>query len=194
MIKKAIELRRQGKDQEALTELQSAAAIANPPKLSAQIGFAEQALGLWVAADKHLREALDQAKDPWIKKNHKTLEDSLDAVGNHLANLNLWGDPEGAEVLVDGDRVGTLPLSAPLRVSTESVELTVRSKGFVTSTRKLELSPGSNVREHVVLRAVVIIPQSPVPPVPPAAVQAPGATPTTATPGPAKEESPSIFT
>jgi hypothetical protein len=174
IIKRAVELRRQGKDREALAELQRAAGIGNPPKLSAQIGFAEQALGLWVPAEKHLRDALEQSGDAWIKKNRRTLEESLAIVGGHLGTLDVWGEPAGAEVSIDGDRVGTLPLDAPLHVPAATIELTVRANGFATSTRKLELSPGANVREHVVLRAVDVTPK-PIagPAVTPAVVGAP---------------------
>jgi hypothetical protein len=156
IIKKAVELRRQGNDRDALTELQRATSIANPPRLSAQIGLAEQALGLWPAADKHLREALDHGGDPWIKKNRKLLDESLATVGGHLATLDVWGTPEGAEILIDGEPAGTLPLPVALKVPAGTVELTLRAKNFVPSTRKLEISPGANVREHVVLREISI--------------------------------------
>jgi hypothetical protein len=193
IIKKAVELRRQGKDREALSELQRAATIANPPKLSAQTGLAEQALGLWIAADKHLREALDQSGDAWIKKNRHTLEESLTAVGGHLGSLDVWGDPQGAEVLVDGERAGYLPLESPIKVPAETIDLVVRAGGFVSSSRKLEISPGASVREHVVLRPVPVTPVAP--PVASSAVPEAAVTPTPAGSGgeAAADESPSVF-
>lgn len=158
MIKKAVELRHQGKDQEALTELRRAAAIANPPRLSAQTGFAEQALGLWAAAEKHLQEGLDQGADPWIAKHRATLEQSLAFVRDRLATLDVWGSPEGAEILVNGEPMGTLPLASPLRVAAGTTQLSVRAKGFTTSFRTLELAAGSNERERVVLLAQEVPP------------------------------------
>jgi hypothetical protein len=194
IIKKAVELRRQGKDRDALSELQRAATIANPPKLSAQTGLAEQALGLWIPADKHLREALDQTADPWIKKNRRTLEESLSAVGGHLGSLDVWGDPQGAEVLIDGERAGYLPLTSAIKVPAETIDLVVRAGGFVSAKRKLEISPGASVREHVVLRPVDVTPVAP--PAASTAVPAVAVTPTPAGSGGdgTADESPSIFT
>jgi len=54
LIRKAIELRRTGKDKEALVELRRAAEIEKQPRVAAQIGMAEQALGLWVVAERDL--------------------------------------------------------------------------------------------------------------------------------------------
>ena len=188
IIKKAVELRQQGKEQEALAELRRAAAIANPPRLSAQTGFAEQALGLWAAAEKHLKEALDQGADPWIAKHRARIEQSLAFVRDHLATLDVWGSPEGAEILVNGEPMGTLPLASPLRVAAGTTQLSVRAKGFTPALRTLELAAGSNERERVVLLAQELPP--------------PGeASPATTTPGPAEsllsqpapaEEHPSI--
>jgi len=195
IIKKAVALRRQGKDRQALSELQRAAAIASPPRLSAQTGLAEQALGLWVASDKHLRDALDHdGDDPWVRKNRRPLEQSLSAVDGHLGTLDVWGDPEGALVLVDGDPVGKLPLEAPLRVPAETIDLAVRARGFVSLARKLDVAPGASVREHVVLRLVEATPVPPavVPAVAPAAAVTPAPPETPADAAPA-DESPSIF-
>jgi len=158
MIKKAVELRHLGKDQEALIELRRAAAIANPPRLSAQTGFAEQALGLWAAAEKHLQEGLDQGADPWIAKHRTTIEQSLAFVRDHLATLDVWGSPEGAEILVNGEPMGTLPLASPLRVAAGTTQVSVRAKGFTPTLRTLELAPGSNERERVVLLAQEVPP------------------------------------
>jgi hypothetical protein len=153
IIKKAVELRHQGKDQEALTELRRAATIANPPRLSAQIGFAEQALGLWAAAEKDLQAGLDQRADPWIAKHRATIEQSLAFVRDRLATLDVWGSPEGAEIVVNGEPMGALPLANPLRVPAGTTQLSVRAKGFTPALRTLELAAGSNQRERVVLLA-----------------------------------------
>ncbi len=153
-IKQAIALRKEGKDREALDELHRAARLGHSPRLSAQTGFAEQALGLWVPAEKDLRDALAESSDPWIRKNRRTLEESLANVGGHLASVDIWGPPDGAQILIDGEPAGALPLSAPIRVPADTVEVTVRADGFVPAKRKLELSPGANVREHVVLHAI----------------------------------------
>ena len=196
IIKKAVELRRQGNDRDALAELQRATSIANPPRLSAQIALAEQALGLWPAADKHLREALEHGADPWIKKNRKLLDESLATVDAHLGTLDVWGAPEGAQVLIDGEPAGTLPLSIAIKVPAGTVELTLRAKNFVETTRKLEISPGASVREHVVLREISIAAAPPPPPTPPeTAVPAVAVSPSPST-GPAADddEHRSIFT
>ena len=164
-IKEAIGLRKEGKDRQALDELQRAAQLGHSARLSAQTGFAEQALGLWVAAEKDLREALAQSSAPWIRKNRRTLEESVANVGGHLASVDIWGPPDGAQISIDGEPAGAFPLSAPIRVPADTVEVTVRADGFVPAKRKLELSPGANVREHVVLHAVDVAPQPPPAPV-----------------------------
>lgn len=191
IIKKAVDLRRQGNDRDALTELQRATSIGNPPRLSAQIGLAEQALGLWPAADKHLREALDHGTDPWIKKNRKLLDESLATVDGHVGTLDVWGAPEGAQVLIDGEPAGTLPLTTAIKVPAGTVELTLRAKNFVETTRKLEISPGANVREHVVLREISIAAPPPPPAETPVPAVAVSRSPERAQPD---EENRSIFT
>jgi hypothetical protein len=194
IIKKAVDLRHQGKDREALVELQRASTIGNPPRLSAQIGLAEQALGLWPAAEKHLKQALDQGEDPWIKKHRNTLDESMTFVQGHLATLDVWGAPDGAEVLVNGEQVGTLPLPSPLRVDAGTTQLSVRATGFLPAVRTLELAVGANQREHVVLLAQSVpAAAQPLEPAAPAAAPAPVAS-LSSQPGPATEESPSIFT
>lgn len=194
-IKRAVELRKGGKDREALEELQRAAGFGHSARLTAQTGLAEQALGLWVAAEKHLNEALATSSDAWIRKNRHPLEQALSTISGHLAWLDVWGQPDGAEILLDGEPAGALPLAGPLRVPAETVELAVRAKGFVSASRSVELSPGANVREHVVLHAVDITPQlAPSP----AAAAAPGGSIIAASPVASGQGSdqdhPSVFT
>src|SRR5437868_3732788 len=77
LLKKGIELRRNGRDREALAEFQRAAQIGRTPRVTAQIALAEQALGMWVEAESHMREALASAQDPWVAKNRAVLEGAL---------------------------------------------------------------------------------------------------------------------
>src|SRR3982751_2270792 len=66
LIRRGIELRRAGRDAEALEQFRQANQLAPSPRAAAQIGLAEQALGRWLDADGHLRAALAAPSDPWI--------------------------------------------------------------------------------------------------------------------------------
>src|SRR5687767_13732162 len=84
LIKRGVELRRQGEDQAALREFQRAHALAPTPRAAAQIGLAEQALERWTDAEAHLNEALRARNDPWIRKNRAVLEESLRTVRGRI--------------------------------------------------------------------------------------------------------------
>ena len=155
-IAKGIEYRRHGQDREALAEFQRAAAIHRTPRAVAQIALAEQALGLWVQAESHLQEALANDQDPWIVKNAPTFESALGYIRSHLGSVEVWGSPAGAEVLLDGQAVGKLPMEHPVRVANSEVTLQVRAKGFATITRTVQVPRGQySVREQVDLHPVL---------------------------------------
>jgi len=85
-------------------------------------------------------------------QNRTTLEEALSFIEKRLANLDIWGPPDGAEMYLDGERVGAFPFAGPQRVPAGNPELMIKAKGFATVRRPLELKAGTAVREHVVLR------------------------------------------
>jgi hypothetical protein len=136
-----------------MAEFQKAVGLQKTPRAVAQLGLAEQALGLWIPAESHLQEALAEASDSWIQRTRKTLEDSLLFVRGHLGSVEVWGTPAGAEVVLDGAVAGTLPMARPARVTDDEVTLEVRAKGYATITRTLRVPRGKyGVREQVDLR------------------------------------------
>jgi hypothetical protein len=155
IVSRGVELRRQGRDTDALAEFKRALQLRDTPRVRAQMALAQQALGLWVPAEADLIDALVHKDDPWIEKNRATLSAALSAIQSHLGSLEIWGSPAGAEILVDMKEVGTLPLTKPLRVSGDSVLVVVRAAGFMEMTRSVRVVAGTLVREHVELLPVV---------------------------------------
>jgi hypothetical protein len=154
LLKQGIELRRRGRDREALAEFQQAARIARTSKVVAQIALAEQALGLWVESESDMKEALANGQDPWIVKNRAVLEGALGTVREHVGTVEIWGAPDGAEVLLDDKLAGHLPSVGPVSFADQDVELVVRAPGYVQLSRSLHVRYGTAAREHVDLRRV----------------------------------------
>jgi hypothetical protein len=155
IISRGVELRRQGRDADALLEFQRAVRLRDTPRARAQTALAEQALGLWVAAEADLLDALVHKNDPWIEKNAGTLGTALVTIQSHLGSLEIWGTPAGAAILVDMKEVGTLPLMKPIRVSGDSVLVVVRSAAFMETSRSIRVVAGALVREHVELLPLI---------------------------------------
>lgn len=118
------------------------------------MALAEQALGRWPLAEAHLEEAI-RSQDPWIVKNRPALEGALATVRTHLGDLLVDGAQEGAEVSIDGTKVGSLPLSSALRLEVGSHVLVVKKDGYFAFERSVRVSNEAPSREHVEL-----VPQS----------------------------------
>lgn len=152
LIDRGIELREHGKDDDALAVFKKALAKTASPRARAQVALAEQALGLWVSAESDLLLALAADTDAWIAKNRSALEGALGVVRRHLGSLEVRGT-DGAEVVLDGVRLGALPAAAPFRVEAGKRTLELRARGFHATARSIEVPAGGVARETVALVA-----------------------------------------
>ena len=161
LIEQANNLRRDGKDGKALPLMQKAYNMAGTARTAAQLGLVEVALGYWLQAEQHLAEALSSPRDPWIHQHRAELQRVLAGVKESIGELSVQGEPAGAEVVVNGQSVGTLPLSKPVRVGDGPVRLEVRAAGYQTSSQTLRMSKGAGQRVDIRLAraAVVVSPQ-----------------------------------
>lgn len=153
LINRGIDLREHGKDDEALAVFKKALAKSPSPRARAQVALAEQALGIWVAAENDLVLALAADSDAWIAKNRGALEGALAVVRRHIGSLEVRGT-DGAEVMLDGVRLGVLPAGSAFRVEAGRRTLELRAKGFHPSARAIEVPAGGVARETVTLVAL----------------------------------------
>jgi hypothetical protein len=142
-----VQLRREGRDAEALAVFERALAIDGSPRTRAQVALAEQALGFWVEAERDLVLALQSGEGPWFVQHQGTLRAALESVRAHLGTLQLEADAAGIEIRLNGAVAGATPLTAPLRVASGTVTVELRSAGFQTATRVIEVAPGTIARE-----------------------------------------------
>jgi hypothetical protein len=115
----------------------------------AHLGTCHQALGNWVESEGFLARALEQRADPYIQRHRDTLEQALEVVTARLGRLQISGGPDGAEVFLNGKRVGELPLREPIRARVGDYTLEVRRPGHYAAKRPVTLKSGLLVRESV---------------------------------------------
>jgi hypothetical protein len=150
MVERGVQLRREHRDAEALEEFKKAYRLNPAPRIKAQIGLAEQALGQWVDAERDLNLALSAADDPWIVDHAPALKAALAAIQQHLGSLAIETNVSGAELWLNGTRWGTLPMTNT-RVEAGTLRLEVRAKGYETAHSSIDVSPGATVRERLAL-------------------------------------------
>jgi tetratricopeptide (TPR) repeat protein len=169
LIRQGIALRKQGKDLEALERFQKAQLLAPSGRALSQRGLAQQALGRWVEAESDLSTALGSAADEWVQRNRASLERALGVVRGRLGTVEVIGSPAGAELRINGQSRGTLPLTAPLRVPEGSAVLELTSAGHVPQARTVLVVAGKLHRETMNLTPVPRLDVAAPAPAPPAA-------------------------
>lgn len=172
LLRRGIALRIAQNDEGALPLFREAYARQPDPRSAGQLGLAEQALGRWLDAERHLREAVAAGDDPWVRRNRVYLDEALAANASHVAQLVLLGGVAGASVRLDGVAVGALPLPEPLRALAGAVTLELRAEGYYDLSRRLVLAPGIN-REDVAQRPLARAEPPPAPAATPAPTVAP---------------------
>jgi hypothetical protein len=149
-VAEGIQLRAQGRDDEALRAFQKAAAL-DPDSVRVQIHLATvyQALGNWLLADEYLSKALARQNHPYVNRHRQTLEAAKRVIDSNVGQLEVDGEPAGAEVRLNGRLVGTLPLAAPIKSTIGSYQLEVRRDGHYSIQRPIVITGGALVRESI---------------------------------------------
>jgi hypothetical protein len=191
LIQHGVELRRQGKNGEALSEFQKAYELAPTPRGQAQIALALHAVGDWLGAERGLEEALRTEDDPWIAQYRDVLEGALATVRAHLGRLSVAINAAAGELLLNGVAVHTLPLSAPIRVTAGTLDIEVRAAGYAPAKRTIEIAAGTERHETFVLE--LLPPPAPVPPPTPGVVPPVAAPERSSAEGPPAPASPGHF-
>lgn len=152
LIDQGVTLREQGRDAEARDLFERAYQRSRSARALAQLGLAEQALGEWVKAYTHVTAAL-AAGGAWIDERREPLEESLERITDHIGQLEVVGGVPGAEVRVNGELAGTLPLPESIPVLAGTVVLEVTAPGYVPTRRTIEVRARGRAREQVPLVA-----------------------------------------
>ncbi len=192
-VRDGVALRREGRDAEALTLFREVAQRCPQPRVRVQLAWAEQALGRWVDAERDLREALAGREDDWVESRLTRLEADLARIRGHLGQLQVTGGVAGAQVLVDGAVVATLPMTVAVPAPVGPVRVELRLAGYYVVRRDVTIAAGLVAREEMQMQpepAALVAPPVVVPPpvvtpvavvpvvVPPPRVPPPRATPT----------------
>jgi tetratricopeptide (TPR) repeat protein len=152
LLQDGIALRRAGKDAEALELFRRAQQTSPSPRVLAQISLAEQALARWAEAEEHLSLVLE-TNDPWVIERRSLLLEALEDVRSRLGTLQITVNQTGAEVWLDGNHVGAVPIK-PLRVVIGKHQVEVRASGFMPAVQTVQIRSGATTTVNFSLNAV----------------------------------------
>lgn len=180
-VRDGVALRREGRDAEALELFRGVVARCPQPRAWVQLAWAEQAMGHWVDAERDLRQALSGRDDSWVESRRARLDADLARIREHLGQLQVTGGVAGAEVLVDGAVVATLPMTVPVPAVVGVARVELRLTGYYRVRRDVTITAGVVAREELQMQPEPPAPVTPpvvAPPVtPPVLVTPPGVTP-----------------
>ncbi len=148
-LQRGVELRREGRDTEAVVEFESAYRIAPTPRTAGQLGLALQASGDWVRGYEMVREALTTPADAWVTRNRGALQQAISAAEQHVGLLDLRGGVVGARVFLDGHALGTLPMAREQPILAGRHALEIRADNEEPISREIVVRAGEINREVV---------------------------------------------
>ncbi len=185
LIAAGVALRRQGREQEALSRFREAYRLHKSPRALGQMGLAAKSLRLYVESARYLDGALAAGVDPWVEKNRAALETARGVVQKQVASIHVSVDVPRATLSVNGAEVGILPAADPIRVRAGAARIAVSADGYRTFVLQRTLVAGAVTQLHVEL---VPSPPAPPPRVEPKLAQAPAPLPRQASPPGATRE------
>jgi hypothetical protein len=151
---RAARLRRDQQLEEALAVYEQISAQTHDPRALAQRGFTEAQMGRWVAAEEHLLAAL-ATDDRWVRHNRGSVQQALESVRGHVADLVVTSNVGGAALRVNGVPAGTLPRATPVRVARGPVVIEVAAEHYEVRRQTVQVNdPTSRVEATLVAEAV----------------------------------------
>jgi tetratricopeptide (TPR) repeat protein len=130
LINQGLKAMRKGDYQAALDAFRRAHQARPTTRSRTEIGLAEQALHRWVEAETDLAGALsEEEEDAWLESHRSLLEKALADVHSHLGMLTVESGLRGAQVKINGELRGLLPLPRPLFLLPGAVQVEMTAPG-----------------------------------------------------------------
>lgn len=150
-IQQGIALRRAGNDEAALNlflDLER----SNPDSIRVllHITTAAQATGRWLMAYSYLRKAYLHKNEPYFLRYRSAIKNIEDATTQHVGQLRVAGTPVGAEVRVNGELIGSIPMVEPKPMEVGQYVLDISMPGFYRLHRPVLIGPGSAVTQETI--------------------------------------------
>lgn len=130
----------------ALAEFQKAYETRRDYRVLYNIGQVQAERHDHAAAMQALRAYLTDGGPEIESERRATVQQSLQDLAKRVGVVTVVADLADADVLVDGARTATLPLSQPLAVNAGIREITVRKGGVTAPPRRLTIAGGDSVR------------------------------------------------
>jgi len=152
-------LYKEGNFDAALAEFTRAMELAPNYRILYNIGQVHVERHDYVAARLALEEYLRLGKDEISAERREQVERDVANLATRISQLRVSTNVEGAELSVDGVRIGTLPLSAPLFVSAGMRRLIVSKRGYSTVERVISVAGGDESEIAVQLEPIQALPE-----------------------------------
>ena len=150
-IQQGVALRRAGNDEAALSlflDLEK----SNPDSVRVLLNItaAAQATGRWMMAYQYLRKAATHKSDPYYVRYRNAIKSIEDATTQHIGEFRAVGAPAGAEVRLNGELIGTLPMTDASPIEVGQYTLEVSLSGYYPLHRAVSIGPGSTLTQEAV--------------------------------------------
>jgi hypothetical protein len=128
----------------ALTKLQAAYDASQDPRLLWNMAACEKALRHYVSVLTLLERYASAGADLVSDDERQATAQLVETVQAFVNQLTLEVQPDGADVLVDGVKLGTTPLAAPVRLDMGKRQLRLEKAGFLPHEEEVDLAGGKS--------------------------------------------------
>jgi len=153
LIQRGIQLRRTGDDEAALAVfLQAESEAPTSVRVLLHVVTAAQAAGKWLMADEYMRRVSRDKEDAYYRRHRTAIEQVEAAIAQRVGQFQALGAPEGAEVKLNGEVIGTLPMVEPRSFETGTYVMEVTNAGYYNLRRPVSITGGVLTREAIELK------------------------------------------
>ncbi len=151
-FQRAVKLYRERSFDAALAEFNRAYELAPDYRVLYNMGQVQAERADYVAAVKFFRQYLKDGADAIGDARLTEVQGEIARLEGRIAKLNVVANVDDAELVIDGDPVGTLPLTTvPVNAGVRRV--VVRKKGYESSEQRLTLTGGEEKTLNVKLQS-----------------------------------------
>jgi len=156
LIQRGIQLRKNNADEQALAVfLEAEKQDPTSVRVLLHVVTAAQAAGKWLLADSYMRKVSALQDDPYYQRHADAIEVVRRSIAARVGTFQVQGGPEGATVRLDGQLVGTLPMTVPASIEAGAYSMEVHKPGFYRLRRNITINGGVLTREPVELNRAV---------------------------------------